>query len=277
MPSIVKLNKCIYGLRQAAFEWRLLLDTTLKKIGLILFQTDKCIYSLNRSYTNVKETLILGVYVDGILCLGSTTNITTWFHQKISKCFSITIFLKISSFLGMQIDHDVPNKIITISQPGYINTILTRFNITKEVSKYPLQIPFSTYDLTDANPSSLSKQDQSIYMQIIGSLLFLSTRSRPDISFHVNYLSLFMKSATHHQLKLAKRILIYIFHTKDINLQFNGNSDLHFHAYVDSSRLILIGNHNLGSHYTLLIHLVRAYQSQKKRNCWLFLQLKRSI
>ena len=31
MPSLVKLNKCIYGLRQAAFEWRLLLDTTLRK------------------------------------------------------------------------------------------------------------------------------------------------------------------------------------------------------------------------------------------------------
>ena len=72
-------------------------------------------------------------------------------------------------------------------------------------------------------------------MQIIGSLQFLSTRSRPDTSFHVNYLSLFMKSATHHELKLANRILIYIFHGKDINLKFNGKAGLHFHAYVDSS------------------------------------------
>jgi hypothetical protein len=98
-----------------------------------------------------------------------------------------------------------------------------------------LQIPFSSYDLMDANLFSLSKQNQSLYMQIIGSLLFLSTRSRPDISFHVNYLSLFMKSATHHQLKLAKRILAYIFHTKDINLKFHGKAGLNFYVYVDSS------------------------------------------
>jgi hypothetical protein len=235
MTSIVKLNKCIYGLRQAAYEWRLLLDTTLKKIGFIQLQTDKCIYSINRSNNNVQEKLILGVYVDDILCLGSTITITSWFHQQLSKYFTITINLKISSFLGMQIDHDVPNKIITISQPGYINTILTRFNITKEVSKYPLQIPFSSYDLTDANPSFLNKQDQSTYMQIIGSLLFLSTRSRPDISFHVNYLSLFMKSATQHQFKLAKRILAYIFHTQDLNLKFHGKAGLSFYTYVDSS------------------------------------------
>jgi hypothetical protein len=137
--------------------------------------------------------------------------------------------------LGVQIDYDVTNKIITISQPGYITTLLTRFNITKELMKSNLHIPFYSYDLTDADPSSPSKQDQSIYMQIIGSLLFLSTRSRPYISFHVNYLSLFMKSATHHELKLAKRILICIFHTKDINLKFNGNAGLDFHTYVDSS------------------------------------------
>ena len=30
MPSLVKLNKYLYGLRQAAHEWRLLLDSTLK-------------------------------------------------------------------------------------------------------------------------------------------------------------------------------------------------------------------------------------------------------
>ena len=103
------------------------------------------------------------------------------------------------------------------------------------MSKYPLQIHFSTYDLTDANPSPLSKQDQSIYMQIIGSLLFLSTRTRPDISFHVNYLSLFMKSATQNHFKLAKRVLAYISHTKDMNLKFHGTAGINFTAYVDSS------------------------------------------
>jgi len=109
-----------------------------QKIGFIQLQTDKCIYSINRSNTNVQETSILGVYVDDILSLGSTMNITTWFHQQLSNYFSITINLKISSFLGMQIDHDITNKIITISQPGYINTLLTRFNITKEMTKSSL-------------------------------------------------------------------------------------------------------------------------------------------
>ena len=86
-----------------------------QKIGFIQLKTDKCIYILNRSYNNVSEKLILGV--DDILCLRSTMSTTSWFHEELSKYFSITINLKIGSFLGcfgMQIDHDVTNKIITI-------------------------------------------------------------------------------------------------------------------------------------------------------------------
>ena len=55
-------------------------------------------------------------------------------------------------------------------------------------------------------------------MKIVGSLLFLSTHSRPDISFHVNYLSLFMKSATIRQLHLAKRVLQNIGYSKTYHL-----------------------------------------------------------
>ena len=40
MPPLVKLNKCIYGLKQAAFEWRLLLDTTLQSIGFIPLKSE---------------------------------------------------------------------------------------------------------------------------------------------------------------------------------------------------------------------------------------------
>ena len=93
----------------------------------------------------------------------------------------------------MQVDHDINSKIITISQPGYVETIIERFQIDTSTSKYPSKVTFSHYDIADDHPS---KQEQSFFIKIVGSLLFLSTRSRPDISFHVNYLSQFMKSAT---------------------------------------------------------------------------------
>ena len=150
----------------------------------------------------------------------------------------------------MQVEHDHNNKIITISQPGYVDTLLDRFKI-EVPSKYPLRVSFSRYDIADDNPAPLSKQEQSLFMKMVGSLLFLSTRSRPDLSFHVNYLSLFMKSATIRHLHLARRVLQYIGHSKTLTLQFHGKTGIHFHVYVDSS---YASHDDRKSHYGFSFH-----------------------
>ena len=137
MPPLVKLQKCIYGLKQAAFKWSLLLDTTLKSIGFLQLKSDKCIYKKEKSINGISHRLLLGVYVDDILCLGTNSEITSWFHQTISKYFTIMINSSIRSFLGMQVEHYLNNKIITISQPGYLATLLERFQIDIS-SKYPI-------------------------------------------------------------------------------------------------------------------------------------------
>jgi hypothetical protein len=149
------------------------------------------------------------------------------------------------------VDHDINNKIITISQPGYVATLLERFQIDNP-SKYPIRVPFSRYDIADDNPILLTKQDQSLFMKMVGSLLFLSTRSRPDISFHVNYLSLFMKSATIRQLHLAHRVLQYISQSKNLTLQFHGKTGINFQVYVDSS---YASHDDRKSHYGFSFHL----------------------
>ena len=194
---------------------------------------------MEKSINGIPHRLILGVYVDDILCLSSNSEITSWFHKTISEYFTITI----NSFLGMQVEHDLTNKIITISQPGYVDTILDRFKIEVS-SKYPIRVPFSRYDIADDNPVPLSKQEQSLFMKMVGSLLFLSTRSRPDISFHVNYLSLFMKSATIR--------VLHIGHSKTFTLQFHGKTGIQFHVYVDSS---YASHDDRKSHYGFSFHL----------------------
>jgi len=71
MPSIVKLNKCIYGLLQAAHEWRNLLDRTINRFGFVQLKTNECVYK----YSINTSSLILGVFVDDILCLGTDPDI----------------------------------------------------------------------------------------------------------------------------------------------------------------------------------------------------------
>jgi len=66
MPPLVKLKKCIYGLKQAAHEWRNLLDVSIQQLGFQQFKTDACIYKISKTIVDKVHTLYLGVYVDDI-------------------------------------------------------------------------------------------------------------------------------------------------------------------------------------------------------------------
>jgi hypothetical protein len=252
MPAVVKLNKCLYGLRQAAHEWRNLLDKTLKSQGFSQFKTDACIYKISKIMNNNSETLFIGVFVDDILCLSKSQNLIQWFHREMSTQFSITIKLNVDSFLGMQISRNRISKTISLSQPGYISTLMEKFNIDINSSNSYPTCPMSSSDIIDPSPIYLSPLEQSLYMKIVGSVLFLSTRSRPDLSYVVNYLSLFMQKASHTHLNLCYKLLKYIWKTKSLPLTFNGNSGINFFVMVDSS---YASHADRKSHYGFSIHM----------------------
>jgi len=86
-----------------------------------------------------------------------------------------------------------------------------KINIISTTS-YPT-CPMSS-DLLDPTPIYLSPLEQYLYMKIVGSVLFLSIRSRPDLSYTVNYLSLFMQKASQHHLNICYKLLKYIWATK---------------------------------------------------------------
>ena len=72
--------------------------------------------------------------------------------------------------------------------------------------------------MVDDNLVALLKQDQQLSMQLVGSLLFLSTRSRPDLFFSVNSLTHFIWKATYHHLHIGYKILRYLGNTKHYKL-----------------------------------------------------------
>ena len=88
-------------------------------------------------------------------------------------------------------------------------------------------------------------------MKIVGSVLFPFTRSRPDLSYAVNYLSLFMQKATQHHLNICFKLLKYIWATKSLTLNFNGHLGIIFIVMVDASNA---SHHERKSHYGFLPH-----------------------
>ena len=73
------------------------------------------------------------------------------------------------------------------------------------------------------------------HRELIGSLMFLATVSRPDIAYIVNYLSRFLNCYSQEHWVAAKRVLRYLQGSKMYGLMFTGrNQNFVVDGYCDS-------------------------------------------
>lgn len=98
-------------------------------------------------------------------------------------------------FLGMTIQRDRETKAMTISQEDYINKILLKFGFEKD---FPKNTPMITRQVANHERRAREEDDNEHqkdctlnipYREAIGSLLYLSGATRPDIAYAVNLLS----------------------------------------------------------------------------------------
>ena len=75
--------------------------------------------------------------------------------------------------------------------------------------------------------------DPSTYRSIVGALQYL-TRTSPDLSFSVNFVSQFMHAPTISHLKMVRRILRYVKGTINLGLDFISHTTLDLYAFFDS-------------------------------------------
>ena len=75
----------------------------------------------------------------------------------------------------------------------------------------------------------------TMYREMIGSLIYLATCTRPDIAFVVSFLSKYMTAPSHLHVKIARGCLRYLKHTADYDLKFVKSHDpLHLYGFTDS-------------------------------------------
>ena len=84
------------------------------------------------------------------------------------------------------------------------------------------------------------------YLQLIGSLLYLSCMTRPDVAYHMAILCSFMHDPTVEAYSAALDLLLYIHHTSHAHLTFTGSCEAldgiphsHRKGVSESSGLVL--------------------------------------
>lgn len=220
---VCKLQKSLYGLRQAPRLWFGKLSTTLLEMSFIQSKSD---YSLFIKTNSSTITLIL-VYVDDLLICGNDLTAIEGLQHMLSLKFHMKNLGPVSYFLGIEIHRS--NAGFFLSQKKYVTDILKEHGM---LNAKPLQLPMDTHlklcpdkgdELSDATP----------YQRLLGKLIYLSI-TRPDITFTVQLLTQFMQHPTNIHMQAAKRLLRYLAGTKSQGILLATNSAAKLTAYCDS-------------------------------------------
>ena len=222
-PCVLKLRKALYGTKQASRMWQLKLRKHLvDKMGFTNSTHDPCLFSRRID----GSILVVGVYVDDIIVSHNGTKHLEWFKAEFTgpNGFRAKHVGSLSWFLGVEItQHE--DFTVTLSQSQYVKKLLERFVLARPASMLKHAMPCSPLtfqNLTCAtNDIDRDKASRLPYMQLIGSLLYLSTMTRPDIAYHMSVLCSFMHDPTPSAYYAAIDLLLYV-SASSLTLHFPG-------------------------------------------------------
>ena len=221
---IVKLNKAIYGLKQSSRSWYERVEQCLCELGFKKSKLEPCIFTK----MNDEVKIIIALYVDDFFVFSSCNNKieTENVISVLSSNFKIKNLGQVQQCLGMRVRIDRKYNVVTLDQEQYVEQLLEKFNMLncKVASTLECKLDIDKSETCD---------DSIPYQQLIGSLMYLSVLTRPDISYSVSFLSQFNKCHTNVHWNYAKRILRYLKKTKHYCLKYvKGKAELV--GYVDS-------------------------------------------
>ncbi|KAE8656273.1 hypothetical protein F3Y22_tig00117005pilonHSYRG00292 [Hibiscus syriacus] len=130
-------------------------------------------------------------------------------------------------FLGIEVLQSSAG--IFISQKKYVGEILDKFKM-KDCNH--MNAP-SEFGLKLNKDEGGNKVNSTLYKQIIGSLMYLTT-TRLDIMYAVSAISKYMECPTEIHLLAAKRILRYLQGTKEFGLFFKKRKKSNLFGFTDS-------------------------------------------
>ena len=122
--KVCKLQKSIYGLKQASRSQNIKFDQSVKSFGFVQSPDEPCVYK--KSSSNVVVFLVL--YVDDILLIGNDVGTLSSIKVQLSTQFDIKDLGEASHILGIRLLCDHKKRMLGLSHASYIDQILARFS-----------------------------------------------------------------------------------------------------------------------------------------------------
>lgn len=225
------LLKALYGLKQSPLLWYDELTKFLRSINFAPLYSDACVFK------HASNGSFVIVYVDDLLIIAAKLRIVEAAARDLLSKFAMRELGDASFYLGCRIIRDRPNRKIFMVQDAFIERAAARFKVTNiDAVKTPLDPGVKS----EAAPKGYKSGSNLLerYQSLVGSLIWPSTQTRPDIAYHVGQLSKHLRNPTEDHLAQAKHCLKYLHSTKTLGICFTGTANgckLTIDGYTDAS------------------------------------------
>lgn len=214
---VCKLNKSLYGLKQSGRNWNMLLHEHLTENGFVQNDADHCVYSSESKNGKV----ILLVWVDDLIIAASNNTLLSDVKEMLKRRFKMKDLGPLKHFLG--IDFSQSKDKIMMTQKRHIEKMLAKFGMSECKPRF---IPCEKKLNFDSEGEVI---DPTGYREIVGSLIYIMTCTRPDLSWVVSKLSQHLAEPKQQHWATVKHLLRYLKGTL--------NQELHYQKFEQSLQL----------------------------------------
>ena len=223
--SCLKLKRSLYGTNFAPRKWFDCLKEALVRYGMRQSSVDPCLFA--------KPGVMAVMWVDDLILAFEKPEEKTRFLKSMQEYgFTLTMDDSLEAFLGIKFE-TLPDGAFNLTQPALIDKIIETTGM-QDCNSSPT--PAAPNQPLGKDPEGEPMQESWSYPSVIGSLLYLSTNTRPDICFAVSQVARFTHDPKQSHATAVKRIIRYLAGTKDKgsvvrpdgNLEINSMSDADF-------------------------------------------------
>lgn len=158
------------------------------------------------------------IYVDDLILCAPTTEAVQAAKAEIMSCFACKDMGEAKWILGLSVERSKDEGTLKLSQGPYIELLMKKHLGEPPKRRYRIPLP-SNLKLAKLK-SAESEQIRRQYREIIGGLLHVARCTRPDVSMATNFLARHLDTPGGEHLNYAKRILTYLYQSRDRKLTF---------------------------------------------------------
>ena len=216
-----RLKKALYGLKQSPREWYNNMNAFLLSIHFKRLYGESCLYY--REDDDDNTICIISLYVDDILIAGNSLAIVQRVKNQLNANYDMKDLGVVAHILGCEVQHDVHSGESYLTQYQYTKKAIEKFfgpdlkpSDTPADSTVTLSRNMSP--TTEAEKAEMSKIP---YREAVGTLLWLSLGTRPDISYAVSQVARYNDCYGMEHWQAVKRIFRYLKGTINLGLKYS--------------------------------------------------------